>query len=154
VQQSIDGNFQKASKLYEHCQRFKTHELVIKLRDALEHSRNFRALQILDPDRKIKLDPGNVGILPMERTHIRTFDVARLLQSKTGIRGNWTILKEALQFKEGEWAQAVRMCRTQPLLNVIKFILDYWSGHLSLGNSTVGAVCDSLHSVGAPMIAG
>jgi hypothetical protein len=154
VQQSLDVNFQKASKLYEQCQRFKTREHFTKFFDALEHSRNFPALRILDPRRKIKLDPDSAEILPLERTHIRTFDVARILYCKTGILRNWTILKEALQLNEGEWAQTVRMCRTHPLLNVIKFIFDTWSGHLTLENSTVGAVCDSLHSVGARMIAG
>jgi hypothetical protein len=146
VQQLIDGNFQKASKLYEHCQRFKTPDYFKKLCDALEHSRNFPALRILDPDRKTKLEPDSVGIPPLERTHIRTFDVASLLHVNTGIRRNWTILKDALQVKGGEWAQAVRMCRTQPLLNVIKFLLDTWSDRVGWDKSTVGNVCDSFDS--------
>jgi hypothetical protein len=121
-------------------------EQFVKFVDSLEYTRNFTALRILDPDRQINSALDSVEIPPMERTHMCTFDVARILHDKGELAGNWTILREALKNNDGEWNKAVQMSYTHPLLDVIKFLLDTWSDHVGLNKSTVGNFCDSLDS--------
>jgi hypothetical protein len=148
--EALSGNIEKSSKLYDHCERFITSAQFVKFLDSLEHSGNLPALRILDPDRKLNpiRDPDNVKIVPLEQTHIRTFDVARIFHDKTNLPADWTILEEALQLNAGQWAEVVRMQNTnKPLRDIFKFILDTWSaplGHLGEKRSTVGVVYDSL----------
>jgi hypothetical protein len=92
--------------------------------------------------------PDIVENSPIKRTHVSTWDVASFLHNKTNLSKHWTLLRAALKVNEEEWAEAVRMSQTQPLLDVIKFILDTWSGRVGLENSIVGNVCDSLSSLG------
>jgi hypothetical protein len=139
--------------LYKHCESRLTPAQFVKFLDALEHSGNVPALLILDPDRQIP-DPDPYNIPPLELTHICTLDVARILHDRTQMPARWTILTEALELDSGHWNDVVETSRTHPLLHVTKFIFDTWSGRLGIKNSTVGVVCDSLHSVHHPSIAG
>jgi hypothetical protein len=125
TQQSLDGNTEKSSKLYEHCDRFvTTPEQFVKLLDALEQSENLTALQILDPDHEndTKVPDSRIEVSAQKRTHISTLDVARILHYKTNLSEHWSILREALQINEGNWNKAVQKSQTAPLLDVIKFI--------------------------------
>jgi hypothetical protein len=140
--------------LYKHCESRLTPAQFLKFLDALEHSRNLPALLILDQDRQINPVPYSVNIPPLEPTHICTLDVARILHDRTQMPARWTILIEALELDSGHWYEVMQKSRTHPLLEVTKFIFDTWSGHLGITNSTVGGVCDSLHSVHHPSIAG
>jgi hypothetical protein len=139
--------------------RFITEEQLVTILDSLERSENFPALRILDSDR-YKMDSvpfDGRGVMeipfPLEKTHICTFDVARILYDDTDLPGHWTILREALKLNPGEWAAAIKKSQTDPLLDVIRFAFDIWSGRLGLG-STVGVVCDSLTSLGHQTDAG
>jgi hypothetical protein len=84
----------------------------------------------------------------MDPTHIRTFDVARILHDQTELARNWIMLREGLHINEGRWAQVIQISRTQSLYHSFLFILDTWSRQLGWQNSTVGVVFDSLHSLG------
>jgi hypothetical protein len=155
TQEDLNGNIQKSSKLYEHCERFITPAQFVKFLDSLEHSGNGPALLILDPNRQVSLVPDDdVEIRPLEKTHIRTFDVARIFHDKTALPGHWTVLQEALDLNPGEWATVVKKSHTDPLLDVIKFTFDTWSGRLGLDKPTVGVVWDSLSSLGHQTDAG
>jgi hypothetical protein len=143
--------------LYEYCATYITPAQFVKFLDALEYSRNFAALLILDPDRKINPVPVSIEIPPPERTHIHSGDIARILHDKSFLPRRWTILKEVLQLDEDEWNQAVQMDRTHQLFDVIEFIIDTWCSHfgqLGLDSPTVGFLCDSLHSLGHRTAAG
>jgi hypothetical protein len=136
----------KSSKLYEYCEHNITLPQFVKFLDALEHCKNFSALLILAPDRQVNPVADSVEIPPLERTHIRTLDIARILHDKTNLPNEWTILEQALQFTPGEWAQVVQMVLgQQSLLDVFVSALDTWSNHY---HSTVGVLCDLLHSTG------
>jgi hypothetical protein len=88
-------------------------------------------------------------MLPLDRTHIYTFDLARIFHNKTELPGHWAILRQALQLYPGEWAQVnQRFIMQQSLLEVIQFAFDIWSGRLGLEDPTVGVLCDSLYSLG------
>jgi hypothetical protein len=104
---------------------------------------------MLDPDRQVNPVADSVGIPPLERTHIRTLDVACIFHHETSLPNEWAILEQALQLTPGEWAEVVQMIPgQQSLLDVFVFALDTWSNHLGLNNSTVGVLCDLLHSIG------
>jgi hypothetical protein len=145
-QEDVDGKLQTLFFLFAHFNSYTTQEQFEKFLDCLEYSKNFTALRTFDPDRQVNTVPDSVEIPPMERTHICTFDVARILHDKSELPANWTILREALKYNHREWDQAVQMIYTHPLLDVIKFFFDTWSDHVGLDNSTVGHVCDSLDS--------
>jgi hypothetical protein len=132
--------------VFEYFSRRVTQEQFVKFLDGLEYTRNFTALRILDPDRPINSVPDSLKIPHMERTHICTFDVARILHDKSELPANWTILREALKNNDGKWDQAIQMSYTHPLLDVIKFLLDTWSDRVGWDKSTVGNVCDSFDS--------
>jgi hypothetical protein len=57
-------------------------------------------------------------------------------------------LREALQFNAKQWDEAVEISNTRSLLDGITFIYDTWSKNVGSENSTVGVICDLLHSVG------
>jgi hypothetical protein len=68
LQLSLVGNFKRSFKLYEFCKDITSSEKFLAFLDALEQSRNFSALRILDPDRPINLVPDKVNIPPRPDT--------------------------------------------------------------------------------------
>jgi hypothetical protein len=116
-----------SSTFYYHCDRFIKSAQFVKFLDALEHS------GILDPSLQISpVSDDGVEILPLERTHISIFDLARIFHDKTELPGHWAIFRQALQLNAGEWAQLNHMFNVQQSpLEVIKFAFDAWSGRLS-----------------------
>jgi hypothetical protein len=159
VQKSLEGNLKKSFKLYEYCERSLTVSQFSEFLDALEHSRNFHALIILDPNRQLNLVQNLVDTPPLDRTHIHSSDVARILCDKTDLAGHWTVLRDIFQLDARDWDQAFYMRQSRPLLDAFKFILETWSRKgfpqsSRLRKPTVGVLCDLLLSKGHRTSAG
>jgi hypothetical protein len=97
-------NYEKASKLYDHCAHHITQDQQLKFLDCLEHSGNYPALEILDPTRRRQPpEPTdrNLNNKPTLSTdnidkNVKTFDVAKTLHDNANLKATWKILKDVI----------------------------------------------------------
>jgi hypothetical protein len=140
-------NYEKASKLYDHCSHYVTHSQQLKFLDCLKSSGNYPALEILYPERP--LEPKSSTILPsttssnLIRDCITTSDLARILHDKTDLGDNWTILKRVLEINPGKWAEIFgKYPHLKSLLDTIESALQTWSASKGFKGATVGRLYD------------
>jgi hypothetical protein len=131
-------NYEKASKLYDHCSHYVTHSQQLKFLDCLN---------LLYPERP--LEPKSSTILPsttssnLIRDCITTSDLARILHDKTDLGDNWTILKRVLEINPGKWAEiSGKYPHLKSLLDTIESALQTWSASKGFKGATVGRLYD------------
>jgi hypothetical protein len=66
----LPTNYDKASKLYNHCGHYLTHDQQLKFLECLKHSRNLPALEILDPSLQ-PTEPSNGAIKTTKQANRR-----------------------------------------------------------------------------------
>jgi hypothetical protein len=135
-------NYEKASKLYDHCCHYVTHNQQLKFLDCLKSSGNYPALEILDPKRPLEHE--STIIVPsttstqLIRDCMSTSDLARILHDKTDLGANWTILKGVLGINPLMWA----VISGSNVIDTIESALQTWSASKGFKGATVGRLYD------------
>jgi hypothetical protein len=141
-------NYEKASKLYDHCSHYITHDQRLKFLDCLKLSGNYPALEILDPERPLAhkstmLMASMTNPTKLIRDCISTSDLTRILHDKTDLGDNWTILKRVLEINPGKWAEiSGKYPHLKCLLDTIESALQTWSASKGFKGATVGRLYD------------
>jgi hypothetical protein len=112
-------------------------------------SRNYAALQILEPNPALQLTPMPIKLKPINNITaayncISSYDIARVIHEKTPLSANWTILQHALGINPGKWTEISSKSNILSLLDTIQLAIEYWSGSLGLKDATVGLLYNNL----------
>jgi hypothetical protein len=153
-------NYEKASKLYDHCSHYITHHQQLTFLDCLKLSGNYLALEILDPKRP--LDHKSTTIVPstsnttdLIRDCISISDLARILHDKTDLGDNWTMLKRVLEINPGRWAEiSGKYPHLKSLLHNIESALQTWSASKGFKGATVGRLYDKFKEQNSESVGG
>jgi hypothetical protein len=152
-------NYEKASKLYDHCSHYITHNQQLKFLDCLKSSGNYPALEILDPERPIehKSTTTVLSTTPTEliRDCISTSNLARILHDKTDLGDKWTILKRVLEITPGKWAEiSGKYPHLKSLFDTIESALQTWSASKGFKGATVGRLYDKFKEQDSESVGG
>jgi hypothetical protein len=117
-------------------------------------SRNYAALQILEPNPELEVIPvpSKFEFFRHERSCIAVVDIANIL-CETALSANWTILRDVLTISLEEWETISRQSNQQPLMDVFQLALGIWISQTGT-QRTVGLLYDSLAIHGHLMSAG
>jgi hypothetical protein len=115
-------------------------------------SRNYGALQILDPNPELEVIPVPTKLEP-HRSCIAIGDIANILCERTPLLANWEDLRGVLDIGFRQWELISIWSYHQPLMDVFRLALENWISRNGK-RTTVGLLYDSLAKHGHLMSAG
>jgi hypothetical protein len=141
--------------LYKYCGQILNEHKLRSFLHCLRDSRNYAALQILEPNPELEVIPVPTELenFVNENSCITVHDIANILCERTPLSANWTLLRDVLEFGPVAWASISRRSNQQPLMDVIQLALEDWVSRNGM-RTTVGLLCDSLSKHGHAMAAG
>jgi hypothetical protein len=124
--------------------------------DCLKASKNYGALQILEPNPALELipTPFKFKLSKNKKNYIRYSTVTRVFFKNTTLAANLTVLREVLDINEGKWEDISKKSPTVSAQEIISSAIDYWSNSKGLAEATVGLLYDNLDAQGYKMAGG
>jgi hypothetical protein len=124
--------------------------------DCLKTSKNYGALQILEPNPALELipTPFKFKLSKNKKNYIRYSTVTRVFFKNTTLADNLTVLREALDINDGKWTDISKKSPPVSAQEIIRSAIDHWSNSKGLAEATVGLLYDKLDAKGFKMAGG